>query len=77
MYVFDVKFACDSPNCTVVIEEEQRDSYLHARDPKGWFKHGNLIICPECQKKMTIAELRALNKKTMEEEDKRDEEEDY
>lgn len=77
MYKFDVRFVCDVPECTTVVEEEQQNNYISARDPKGWFRHGNLLICPECQKKMTIAEMRTLNKKSVEEEGKRDDEEDY
>ena len=75
MFMMTVKCQCDF--CPTTAENEQAQTFLGTgHKPKGWMAFNGLLVCPECQEKRTIAELRTLNKQRQVERKKQQEEYD-
>jgi len=79
MHIVSTKIKCDFCKKEEVHEHEQ--SYSGGRrTPKGWLQYDCTTVCPDCQKKHTITELRATNKVNqmrLASQEKEDDAEDY
>lgn len=63
MFVKHLTLRCDVCNKEEEHDSESDSHWSDATPPMNWFHFAKTLVCPDCQEKTTIKELRELNKK--------------